>query len=144
MLDSNNYNEAELVEVKIPLRLPYYNNNISYERVDGQIKFNGLQYNYVKRKIANDTLYILCLANYNKTNLYGAKNEFAKNAGNTPVNQKTEGSSIKKSPFAGDCNFSVSTIFLEDCFCQCAEKPIYHCSTFKTVYKLIPHQPPQV
>ena len=60
-IDHENYNDDELIEVKIPINLPYQNNWLSFERYDGEISVDGKEYKYVKRKIENDTLTILCL-----------------------------------------------------------------------------------
>lgn len=59
-LDKNEYNENELVQIKCVLNAPYIINDIKYERCDGQIEVNGIQYNYVKRMVRNDTLYMYC------------------------------------------------------------------------------------
>jgi len=78
-LDNNNYDESQLISVKIPVTyLPYYNNSISYERVDGQIEIEGVQYKYVKRRIYHDSLEMLCIPNHNSMKLLSAKNEFFK------------------------------------------------------------------
>lgn len=88
-LDKGNYNESELMEIKVALNLPYYTSWNEYERHDGEIELNGIHYNFVKRKVLNDTLYLLCLPNHAKTELYKAKNEFAaKESDNAPLSSK--------------------------------------------------------
>jgi hypothetical protein len=88
-LDKGNYKDSELIEISIPLNLPYYTSWNEYERYDGEIELNKVHYNFVKRKVVNDTLYLLCLPNEIKTELYKAKNEFAaKESGNTPSSSK--------------------------------------------------------
>lgn len=88
-LDNGNYNESELIEIKVPLNLPYYTSWNEYERYDGEIELNGIHYNFVKRKVVSDTLYLLCLPNHVKTELYKAKNEFAgKASDNAPLSSK--------------------------------------------------------
>ncbi|MEO6329112.1 MAG: hypothetical protein ABIO55_09275, partial [Ginsengibacter sp.] len=77
-LDKNHYNEAELVELKIPIHLPYQTSWADFERYDGEVEFNGILYKYVKRKVANDTLIVLCIPNQQKMNLQTAKNDFFK------------------------------------------------------------------
>ncbi len=72
-LDAREYNEEDLVEMKIPINLPYQNNWKNYERYDGEISFKGRQYKYVKRKITNDTLYILVAPNKAKENIKKAQ-----------------------------------------------------------------------
>jgi hypothetical protein len=78
-LDNDNYDETQLISIKIPVTyLPYYNNSISYERIDGQIEIEGVQYKYVKRRIYNDSLEMLCIPDHNVMKLLSAKNEFFK------------------------------------------------------------------
>ena len=79
LLDKNTYNDAALVEIAIPLNMPYMSNQANYERYDGSIEINGMHYNYVKRKINNDTLHILCIPNEEKTQLHEAKVIFQNN-----------------------------------------------------------------
>ena len=96
-LDDNQYNDSELVELKVPLNMPYFTGGSEeFERFDGQIELNGIHYNYVKRKVQHDTLYVLCLPNTAKTKLYAARNDYAKQANDIPLNGKGEGTSVKK------------------------------------------------
>lgn len=68
-LDNDQYDDEELIEIKLPLHLPYM---ISYDyaRVDGEVELEGMHYIYVKRKVHNDTLYLLCLPNKGKMKLH--------------------------------------------------------------------------
>lgn len=77
-LDKNLYDESQLVELKIPMHLPYQTNWSSYQRYDGEIEVDGMIYKYVKRKVANDTLYVMCIPNTKKMHLETAKNDFFK------------------------------------------------------------------
>jgi len=78
LLDSNSYDDAQLVELKIPLHLPYQTNRTTFERYNGEIELNGRLYKYVKRKVVNDTLYLMCIANTKKMHLETARNDFFK------------------------------------------------------------------
>lgn len=102
-LDNNRYNNEDLVEVKVPLNMPYINSTNSFERVDGQLECNGVHYNYVKRKIANDTLYVLCIPNISKTQLYSAKAAYSKEVNDIPSNKKNA-ESVKKAGFGSEYN----------------------------------------
>lgn len=75
-LDKNLYDDSQLIELKLPMDLPYQTNWSSYQRCDGEIQIKGMIYKYVKRKVANDTLYLMCIPNVKKTNLETAKNNF--------------------------------------------------------------------
>jgi len=100
-LDNGNYNDASLTEIKIPVHMPYIHNQLEYERWDGSIELNGVQYNYVKRKLYNDTLYLLCLPNIDKTELHNAKTAYAAGVSdtNTDESKKPVESSLKKMIF---------------------------------------------
>jgi hypothetical protein len=76
-LDENNFDETQLVSIKIPMRyLPYATMSGTFERVDGQIEIAGVPYKYVKRRIQNDSLEILCIPNQAAIKWQKAKNEF--------------------------------------------------------------------
>ncbi len=95
-LDQNNYNEAQLSTISIPLHVPYIQNSGGFERVNGSVEYKGIQYNYVQRMVKNDTLFIQVMANRQKTHLVkeksafaGAVNDFAPGKkNNTPVAKK--------------------------------------------------------
>ena len=75
-LDQQQYDERDLVEVKIPIHLPYHSNWNDFERYDGEIDIDGVHYKYVKRKIFNDSLVLLCIPNEIKTKISTARDEF--------------------------------------------------------------------
>lgn len=78
-LDENNYTESQLISIKVPaVHLGYYTNSEKFERVDGQVEIGGVQYKYVKRRLFNDSLEFLCIADRAATSLQTAKDEFFK------------------------------------------------------------------
>ena len=78
-LDQNNYSETDLISIKVPaVHLSSYVNSKEFQRVDGQIEINGVQYNYVKRRFVEDSLELLCIPNKTATSIQSAKNEFFK------------------------------------------------------------------
>ena len=135
------YKDAELVEIAIPLNMPYMQSQDDYERCDGSIEFNGTHYNYVKRKTSNDTLHLLCLPNAQKTQLYATKIDYAKQLSDVPSGKKGSEPSTTKSAFfseysyqSAEYNFdtfhilinkdrSVTNSFLASCFIETAGKP---------------------
>lgn len=82
-VDDNHYNDAELIELKMALHLPYMSNS-PYAAAEGTVEIDGKHYNYVKRKVWNDTLYVMCLPNEAKTRLHEARNDFAAQAADSP------------------------------------------------------------
>jgi len=75
-IDKHIYQDKDLVEIKIPLRVPYFSSWSDYEPFEGEITINNSHHNYVKRKIARDTLFLLCLPNTEKDNLVAAKTNY--------------------------------------------------------------------
>ncbi|TMI86115.1 MAG: hypothetical protein E6H08_21585 [Bacteroidetes bacterium] len=91
-ISAGKYSDEQLVEIRIPLNMPYYSDK-DYEEVYGETNFNGEHYQYVKRKVSDNTLFLLCLPNKEKTNLVKVKNEFTKAVNDVPGNK--EGSQQK-------------------------------------------------
>ena len=77
-VDTQAYNDDDLISVKTKLNLPYYSNSPTYERAYGSININGKEYEYVKRRIYQDTLELLCLPNHTKTQLSVVDNELTR------------------------------------------------------------------
>ena len=75
-IDDNKYKETDLVQMSIPLHLPYLQNS-AFENINGSVEVNGIFYNYVKKRISNDTLYVLCLPNHQSTKLLKEKSSYA-------------------------------------------------------------------
>ncbi len=86
-LDKNHYDESQLIELKVPVNLPYQTSWASYQRYDGEIEIDGIKYKYVKRKLANDTLYLKCIPNKKEMALQTAKNDFFKIANDLTQNK---------------------------------------------------------
>lgn len=110
-LDKDLYNEADLLTIKVPLSLPYLPDNTGFERVDGEIKIDGKIYKYVKRKISEGQLVLLCLPDYNKMRLQSQANESYKNIYDVLPN-----SASKKS--GGSKAISLKNIFSEYNKCE--------------------------
>ena len=78
-LDQNSFDETQLVSVKIPaVYFSGYVNEKSFKRINGQVDINGILYNYVKVRVYNDSLEMLCVPNEPAMNLSTAKNDFFK------------------------------------------------------------------
>jgi len=77
-LDRNEYDESQLIEIKVPVSLPYQTDWASFERYDGEIEVNGIHYKYVKRKIQDGQLLLKCIPNQTKQRLETAKGDLFK------------------------------------------------------------------
>lgn len=75
-LDNNDFDESELITIKVPTNLPYYNNNNEFTRVDGEINFNGVHYKYVAKRIYNDSIELRCIPHQAKMKIEAAKDQY--------------------------------------------------------------------
>ncbi len=75
-LDDNRYDDSQLLSIKVPSHLSYSSPSLQFERVDGQVEVKGILYKYVKRRIFNDSLELLCIPNQAAMNLRAAKDNF--------------------------------------------------------------------
>ena len=88
-LDNNLYNEADLIELKVAMNLPYQTSWADYKRCDGEIEIGGIRYKYVKQKVSNDTLYVMCIPNTKKMHLENLKNDLAQMANGVMQNDNS-------------------------------------------------------
>jgi hypothetical protein len=80
-LDRNEYDESQLISLKIPITaLAYYSSSSEFQRVDGQIEIGGVHYKYVKRRIFGDSLELLCIANHTAMKLQKMRGDWGKKA----------------------------------------------------------------
>jgi hypothetical protein len=76
-LDENSFDDSQLISVKTPVtHLSYFNNSPLYEIASGKIEIGGVLYHYVKRRIYNDSLEVLCIPNPMAMQLRTAKKDF--------------------------------------------------------------------
>ena len=95
-LDNNGYNEDDLIEIKVPLSIPYQINQKSFERIDGEVNIKGKIFKYVKRKITDGQLVLLCIPDQTKMRLQNAKVDFFKNTNDISVNTASKKSEHSK------------------------------------------------
>ena len=91
-IDREDYNDADLITLTVPLSMPYIQDSKDFERKDGEITLNGRVYHYVKQKISQGNLVLMCLPNEEKTHLQNAKDDFFRLA-----NELQNNTSSKKS-----------------------------------------------
>lgn len=92
-LDANDYDESKLVEIRVPINLPYQVDWQNYERCNGEIDVDGVHYKFVKRKVERGEVVLLCLPNAEKQMIRSARDEFFK-----LVNDLQQGSAKKHAP----------------------------------------------
>ena len=89
-LDKDDYNTKDLIKIKIPLSNPYQVSWNDFERVDGEVDIQGVTYKYVKRKVEDGQLVLLCIPHINKMHLSKACSDY-----NNGHDKKAGGSSWK-------------------------------------------------
>ncbi len=87
-ISTGRYSDDQLVEIQIPLNMPYYSDK-DYEEVYGETDWNGEHYRYVKRKVSGNILYLLCLPDKENTNIAKVKSEFNKAVNDIPANKQS-------------------------------------------------------
>jgi len=71
------YNETDLITIRQPTQLPYYNNHRDFRSVQGEIEINGIHYRYVQYRIINDSIELRCIPNRDKMQLLQAVTDYA-------------------------------------------------------------------
>lgn len=147
-LDKQDYNDSDLIAIKVSLSLPYINNQQNFERVNGEITVNGKILKYVKRKISDGNLVLQCLPDQNKMRIESSKDEFFKYAndlvqhGQSRKSGNTKPGVLKNVLSEYDVNSSDCSLFLQsiapayNITFQSKFLPSSHCN--------LPEQPPEV
>ena len=111
-LDINNYDETTLISIKVPAEhLTYYNHSVHFERFSGQIEIGGVTYSYVKRRLYNDTIEMLCIPNQTEMELQKTKIDFF-----NLVNDLKPSGQDKKSGSHSFKNFSCDSFTIQEPF----------------------------
>lgn len=78
-IDRAQYEDSDLIELRIPLEVPYQLNQSDFERSYGEVEVNGRVYTHVKRRVEAGQLILLCLPNEHREQIEGAAQDFYKN-----------------------------------------------------------------
>jgi hypothetical protein len=100
-LDAGDYTEASLIELRVPLNMPYQNRFTEFERQYGEITVDGVLYTYVKMRIDKDVLVLKCIANSAGQQIKNTVNNLAKS--NSSQDMEPNG---KKHKTSNNQNFS--------------------------------------
>jgi hypothetical protein len=145
-LDVNDYDESQLIEIRVELNIPYQYSWSNFERHSGEIELNGKIYAYVKRKVEDGYLVLKCIPNTVKQDIKNADNIlFTVNNGldqehngknNSPLN------SILKS-FLSDYDSDFSSYYL-NALQDVSNKSFQAVpSFFNSIYLPVSEQPPE-
>jgi len=76
-LDKKQYRDDQLLHLKVPTaHLSYYNQEAGFERINGRIDIDGIPYQYVARRIINDSAEYLCIPNQQALSLKNDRDKF--------------------------------------------------------------------
>lgn len=76
-IDKDQYRDDQLLRLKVPTaHLSYYNQETDFERINGRIDIEGVPYQYVARRIVNDSAEYLCLPNEQSLKLRNDRDKF--------------------------------------------------------------------
>jgi hypothetical protein len=148
-LDNSQYNEEELVEIRVPLGLPYQTDWDDFERVDGEIQLKGVHYKYVKRKVKNGELVLKCILNLSKQQVLNARDVFFKLVND--LDQLTASKKRHKQPGKATLKINIGDYeqysFFPNLNCVAATKiaclPFAHNGYFNGFHPQKPEQPPE-
>jgi hypothetical protein len=81
-IDEGDYDEASLIEIKVPLNMPYQQRFTEFERHYGEITINGIVYTYVKMKVDDNMLVLKCIPDFSRQQIKNSENNLAKSNSN--------------------------------------------------------------
>jgi hypothetical protein len=146
-LDENNYAESELISIKVAAdHLSYYNPSGEFESTDGQIEISGLQYNYVKRRLCNDSVEMLCIPNKQVTQLKKITHDFFKlvNDLQQPGRDMQHDSHSHKNFRGDDCTIQELTLMhIENPFFSRLVKRQCHAEKLPAISPFTEERPPE-
>lgn len=90
-LDNERYLEEETFTLKVPIAIPYQLDSEDYERVDGEIEYEGEVYRLVKQKFESDTLLIVCIKDHAGKRIKQALADYVKTFTDKPFQAKHAG-----------------------------------------------------
>jgi hypothetical protein len=92
-IDGHELDESQLISVKIPAgHVSLYTNTRAFARAVGQVEVNGVHYQFVKKRLYNDSLEFICVPNQDVTRLQLAKNDFLKQVADLQQAKKSKAS----------------------------------------------------
>lgn len=145
LLDNSEYDESQLIEIRVTMNMPYQQRFTEYERHYGEIEIDGTTYTYVKRKVEGDVVVLKCIANQSKQKLKSIDNDLTK--ANSGVDTDDPGKQQQQSSFAKNfwSEYDGQTVFNLPNKYTPLNKPALTAYSFHIpkVNRNTPHQPPE-
>lgn len=143
-LDKSEYDESQLIEIRVAMNLPYQQRFTDFERAYGEVELNGKTYTYVKRKVDGDVVILKCIPNESKQQLRSIDNDLTR--ANSDINNDHQGkqqqSSFAKN-FWSEYDGQVDLFTLNKLIGLDSTLPSCYTFYLPEVVKSTPHQPPE-
>ena len=101
-LDKDQYDVNDLISITVPLDNPYQLEQRNFQRIDGEFNFQGKNFKYVKRKVSDGKLILLCIPDARKMVLKKGKAEYGNAANDINGNSKGSSRSGTQKNFSGN------------------------------------------
>lgn len=75
-IEANLYNTDELIEIQVPINLPYTTDWHQWEQIEGSVQADGKVYQYVERKLEKGYMTYRCLPNRQMEMVVNARDNF--------------------------------------------------------------------
>lgn len=144
-IDNNEYDESQLIEIRVAMNMPYQERFTDFERHYGEMNRDGKIYRYVKRKIEGDVLILKCIPNHSKQQLIKTAVDLAKSSnGLDPDNPGKKQTNSWAKTFSGD--FDDKNLFCSLTGQTISGKTLTQnfSSALMDILIKTPHQPPRV
>jgi hypothetical protein len=143
-IDNNDYDESQLVEMRVALNLPYQERYTEFERHYGEIMIDGKAYTYVKRKMEGDVLVLKCIANECRQQLKKTADNLAKsNSGQEQENNGKKQSSSLLKTFSGEYDDKNNLTPMDGIAITAAIPASSYIALLKDALIKTPYQPPK-
>ncbi len=117
-LDTDNYKDEDLITIKQPTNLPYYTDSKEFQRIDGEVEMSGIKYKYVKCRIYQGHLEMLCIPHKAKMQIEQSKNNYAQGANDFQQNDTQKKDGAQKSFQKSLSEFEEQPMIIIDCGSQ--------------------------
>lgn len=144
-IDGGHYSDDNLIEIRVPLNMPYQDRFTEFERHYGEITVEGKVYTYVKMKIDRDMLVLKCMANSGRQLVKADANKLvrANSAQDMEHTGKKQSSSSFCKVFSSDYDDKNWSFDLQQNEIPNKLYETDHATQLHDVLIKIPHQPPQ-
>lgn len=146
LLDDEIYNEEDLVEIRVPLNMPYQQRFTEYERHYGNIEIDGISFTYVKKKIEGDVVIFKCIPNQSRQLLKDMRYDITRANSAADMNeqgtQKQQQNSFAKNSLS-EYEDQPTLPFLNQCNNNSRTYNVNYNFFLPVLNTTVPHQPPE-